>query len=51
MFSKLENSFLEKFFRLNIIDYFDDMISSVYEKSSTKKINNKNNKALLNHLF
>jgi hypothetical protein len=51
MFSKLENTFLEKFFRLNLIDYFDDTLSNVYEKNQSKKINNKSNKALLNHLF
>lgn len=51
MFSKLENSFLEKFFRLNLIDYFDDLLINIPETSSARKMNNKNTKALLNSLF
>ncbi len=51
LFSKLQNNFLEKFFRLNLIDYFDDMLINIPQIQPLKKINNKNTKSLLNHLF
>lgn len=39
MFSKLESSFLEKFFKYNLNDYFQDSLSNIYENVFDKKLN------------
>lgn len=39
MFSKLESSFLEKFFKYNLNDYFHDSLINVYENIFDKKLN------------
>lgn len=39
MFSKLESSFLEKFFKYNLNDYFQESLSNIYENVFDKKLN------------
>lgn len=41
IFSKLECSFLEKFFNYNISDYFHDSLINVYEDSLERKTSSK----------
>lgn len=51
LFSKLEASFLEKFFKYNLSDYFSQIFSNLYQDAFDKKINSKLEKALAISLF
>lgn len=51
LFSKLETSFLEKFFRYNLSDYFSEYFTNIYEDVLDRKINVKSEKALASSLF
>ena len=42
VFSKLEVSFLEKFFNYNLNDYFPDLFSNFYEDLLERKVSNRN---------
>lgn len=45
MFSKLESSFLEKYFKYNLNDYFNTHLVNIYEDVLDKKIRPENNRA------
>ena len=42
VFSKLEVSFLEKFFNYNLNDYFPDLFANFYEDLLERKVSNRN---------
>ena len=50
-FCKVETSFLEKFFRYNIADYFKEWLVSIEEQPYYRKIKDKQSKTLLTHAF
>ena len=50
-FCKVETSFLEKFFRYNIADYFKDWLVSIEEQPYNCKITDRQSKTLLAHAF
>lgn len=51
LFSKLETSFLEKFFKYNLSDYFSEYFANIYEDIFERKIGLKSEKALASSLF
>jgi hypothetical protein len=50
-FIRLENSFLEKFFKYNLTDYFGNLFENVFESINHKKIIDRNTKVLTASLF
>ena len=46
VFSRLEVTFLEKFFRYNLNDYFSDALINVYEDVLQRKVSSKMEKAM-----
>ena len=51
IFSKVESLFLEKFFRYNLADYFNDQLSNVEEGLFLKKLKQKQIKQLASECF
>jgi hypothetical protein len=51
LFSKLESTFLEKFFKYNLTDYFPALFTNLYEDHFDRKVNIKQEKNLISSLL